>query len=1279
LNECDSKLNFTPEQETAINHRGGSLLVSAAAGSGKTKVLVERLLSLIDEGYNIDEFLIITYTRAAAFELRERIHEELLERLSAAPGNMRLRRQSLLCRGADIDTIHTFCSQILRDNAHLVGLPPDFRVIDESESDMIKNEVLDNILNESYDRLSISLSLDNHDNEAEKHFGIDALIDTVIDGRDDKRLSEIILDIHRRIQSTPDPKKWLSTQIASLQNADIAVITQSDCGKYLFEKLKNTVSYCREEMRKLSEEMENHPEFEKKYRASVDVTISQIEVLFEAFSRGWNEASRYRTVEFPRALPIPEYTELKAIRLRCNDELKRCAAELENSSEEHIKDMRELAPALSALLNLVSDFDKAYAGEKRRRSAADFSDLEHLTLSLLTDKDTGVKTELAKSISKRFKEIMVDEYQDVNSVQELIFNAVSQDNSNIFMVGDVKQSIYRFRLADPSIFLSKYEAFEEKALDKEERDNERGKGNSEAGKEPGNNDIGNKNTGLGDITGTKVHLSKNFRSCDNILEAVNRMFTNTMSVELGEMEYTDSEKLKPGRMVITQKQGKQGKQGLGEKSTAAVEVDILSMSQLETTPEEESPAVIQIEAMHVASRISDLIANSYMIPDGDNSERPLRYSDIVILTRSVKGVAWRFAAALAKQDIPASFAGGEGFFESVEIMSVISLLSVIDNPMQDIDLVSVLSGPVYRFTSNELAQIRALSSNTDFYGAIKGAAEHEIESDEIACKCKAFLNDIEEYRSVSADMPADRFIWHVYNKTALLGLVSNSKNSEKRRSNLILLAEYARKFELSGYKGLFGFLTYVRGLQSRGVDLTEGIDAKKAGGDSKDVVRIMSIHKAKGLEFPVVFLVNTTKRNNYQDLYSSVVFHKDLGVGSLLIDRKRNIKYSTLNRSAIQHKLKAEMMSEELRVLYVAMTRAREKLIITAAYKDSTKKMDKITALVPGPVAPQILSGMSSSGEWLISGLRGCSDDLVKFSLIDINVDESESRNITEIEKSALSAEQSSEHGTEQSDEQCVEPSTDRYTIKGTEHSSGDKQKFETKSFDFNYPYEQTSQLPSKLTVTGLKKRLDAEAVNASWTRIESDSAKSHKQPVFISRKDKLTPTERGNLIHYIMQHIDYNKCSSDSDIWKELQSLDEKGIVESEDISENDVLKIVNLFKSDIGMRIARAKDIKREFKFSLLSPAEDYFPGGGQDKILLQGVVDCFFEESGELVVVDFKTDSVSDKMIDEKDTQASQRAKQYAPQLKEYAKALERITGKSVKERIIYFFETDTSYQV
>ncbi|MDR2590839.1 MAG: helicase-exonuclease AddAB subunit AddA [Oscillospiraceae bacterium] len=1222
--------NFTPEQEAAIRHRDGALLVSAAAGSGKTKVLVERLLAYIDEGYNIDEFLVITYTRASAYELRERIYEAFQERLVENPGNLRIRRQSMLCRGSYIDTIHAFCTTVLRENAHLAGLPSDFRVLDESESSMLKTETAEKVLNEFYEEVK---------NEKE----LRKLIDNIIDGRDDKRLLEMIITIYDKLQSVKDPKLWIVDHIKSSDLKTIDDISETVYGKYYIERLTDRVVCCKNTLIKLRKVMRTYPEFECKWGPSVDTSIKDIKTLLKSLEKGWDYAHQHREIDYPRPEAISGYDELKRVREWCKTETRKIAVELETSSQEHIIDAKELSLTIETLLQLVVKFDKEYSAEKKSRGAVDFSDLEHLTIPLLYINNTSETTAIARNLGKRFKEIMIDEYQDVNEVQESIFTALSDNGNNIFMVGDVKQSIYRFRLADPTIFLHKHSKYK---LHKQYNTS-----NTSVKRDKEQNHIAEINN---QAAGTKIHLSKNFRSKSGILDAVNFVFENIMSKTLGEIEYTDSEKLIPGRVETQCKQGKQGKPYNNEENeqraksalvnlNKPVEIDLIDMATLEDIPDEENPKAIEIEAKHVANRIRELLETPYMIPDEKLGERPIECSDIAILSRSIKGVSWRFAQELSSIGIPIDYPGGVSYYNSVEIESILSLLQVIDNPIQDIPLVAVLTGPLYRFSPDTLAEIRSISPDSNYYEAIILSIEHERASAETSDKCKAFVNDIKSYRSLVSDLTSDRFIWYIYNKTGILAIYRAMKNGEIRQNNLLYLVEYARACEQNGYKGLFEFLNFVKAAKERDEDPTQGGEANITA--STKAVKIMSIHKSKGLEFPVVFLVNTAKRHNLTDLREPLVFHKDLGIGAFLIDRKRRVKYSTLAREAIKEKLKTELLSEELRVLYVAMTRAKEKLVISFTSRDIAKTVEKLAIFDICGTQPELLSSLQTPGEWVLAAIRNeSSDKLLVNTLSAQNVENAENKALKHPEWLLNNKNNSVSNLTNTSD------------------ISASK----TPDFDFIYKHKSSIDLPSKLTITAITKLNDDKAATAAWVNDYMANKALNEPPSFISGKEILSGAQKGTLLHLALQHIDYKMCSSDSNTWKELQRLASKGVINECDIDAIDTNQIVKLVKSNIGVRMTIANILKREFKFSILTPANEIYQNGVEDKILIQGIIDCFFEEDDRLVIVDFKSDRINNN-IDSK-------IKQYTPQLKMYASALERITGKEVKEKIIYFLDND-----
>ena len=1191
---AETDIVYTPEQREAICNRGGALLVSAAAGSGKTRVLVERLLSRVtgeNERCDIDDFLVITYTRAAAAELRGKIRGEIARRLARDPTNRHLRRQSALCHRAQISTIHGFCTEVLRENAGQAGITPDFRVADEGECTLIRESVLEDVLNERYERI-----------DEIPEFSL--LVDTMSAGRDDSKLVRLVLDAHGKLQSHADPGKWIDGQLEMLDLSGTHDAGETVWGRLVMARAQKTALYWLEEMRRTYEKMRAFPDFLKAYGDSFLASIDGISSFARALSEDWDTAAELSDVAFPTAR-ISGYEAFKAVRTKCKKAMESLRDTFSCRSSELIEDMEAVRPAVSELLRLVRDFDAAYGKEKRRRGLVDFSDQEHLTVRLLLDGE-GAPTPLAREISRRFEEIMVDEYQDVNEVQDLIFQAVSKDAKNIFMVGDVKQSIYRFRLADPSIFLRKYLRYP---------------------------DIG----AAAEDEARRVILPDNFRSRAGILQAVNFLFKNIMSTDCGEMDYTKREYLKAGAAFPPS----------GEPS---VELAVISAHRSEETDDEENLAKTDLEARCVARRIEELVTGGFAVSDGQGEMRPACYGDIVILLRSPKNKAERYAAALMERCIPVSLNQSENFYETVEISVTISLLSVIDNPLQDIPLISVLRSSVYGFTPDELAAIRSCDRTRDFYLALVTAAE----TDE---KCRAFLSELDGYRRLAPELSSDRLIWHIYGKTGMLAVMGAMKNGPERRDNLMTLYETARRFEANGYRGLFSFITYLTRLMERGEE-----PAERSRAAAGNCVQIMSVHKSKGLEFPVVFLADTAKRLNFADARSPLLIHPALGVGAKRLDLSRRIEYPTLARLAVGDKIVGETLSEEMRILYVAMTRAREKLILLASYTDAEKELKKLLPDDPGPIAPEVLLHTKSAADWIVmAALRRRESDALRFGAESAVVrDEGEPWLVRLIGASEI-----------------VRP-RNRCDLPGEEPVSASEEDIRALAakFSFVYPHQAAVNLPSKLTATELKGRFSdieaAEEADATVADIEQRRTQNMRRPDFITRRKGLSPAEKGTALHLVMQYIDYEKCTGEDSIRREIGELVRRDMITPEQGRAVDPRKIDAFFRSELGRRVLTADRVYRELKFSLLVPAGTVVPEGGDDEILFQGVIDCCIEEEGVLTIIDFKTDLVNE-------TTVSERANLYLPQIMSYARAMERMTKKPVESRILYFFALDRAVSV
>ncbi len=1162
-----SRFELTQDQKNAVCARSSSVLVSAAAGSGKTRVLTERLMAYVTDKTDpkdITSFLIITYTRAAAAELRSRILGELSLRSAEEPENRCLRRQTTLCYRAQIGTIHSFCTEILREYCHKAGLTPDFRVGDEDKCAELKEKALEKALDAAYDSIV-------------ENSGFAALADSVGAGRDDSRLASAVLELNEKMQSHPYPEKWAAVQFASLDVSGLNEASETVWGRELIENARRTAIYWLNRLDGVwtslfSNEAENSPIISA-YGESISETLTALRSFICALDKGWDSAESTLPIPFPRLRPLKNYdfeerkSALLSARDGCKEACKNLCAVFDSPSKKLLRELSATAPAMRALLELTLEFDRLYGIEKRRLNLLDFSDLEHFAVKLLCNPETGEPTETAKEISRRYTEIMVDEYQDVNAVQDLIFRCVSRGENNIFMVGDVKQSIYRFRLADPSIFIKKYHEFKEFVSTE-------------------------------DTESQRILLQSNFRSDRNILSACNHVFSNIMSETLGEIAYDGNAALIPPDNA--------------PPARGKAEISILAVPQTEDG--EERPDKTYLEAKMIAGQIRQLTGGSQTIMD-NGAERPIKYGDIAILLRSPNAAGAAFRRALSEEGVPVCAEQGGGFFSSPEILITISLLSIIDNPHRDIPLASVLSSPVFGFTADELSLVRTFDRDSDFYDALKKAsAESE--------KCKTFLETLSDLRALSSDIGVYDLLCMIYERLELPAIFTISDGSSSG-GNLMLLLEYAAKFEENGYRGLFDFLKQLKRMEDRGEE-----PVINASG-TENAVTIMSIHKSKGLEFPVVFLANTSREFNRMDLRSPVLIHSELGLGCKLTDTERGIEYPTLARRAIASRLNSEMLSEEMRVLYVAMTRAKERLYISCASKDPETLAAKLRENLSSPMEPEILKSHPSMAHWLISAALIENGGLFKLRIEtpSLDVASAEAENAIPIPQ--------------------INP------INGAALAEL------YKVMSWHYSFENSVRLPSKLTATSIPR--DDE--DADGEKIIKNRSYSFRLPDFAGGERPLTGSERGTATHIVMQFIDFDKTGTLSDIESEVERIKSLGQLTDRQAMAVDRFSILGFFKSDTGKRIISADRVHREKRFSLLCPAGVFFPGGGNESVLLQGVVDCCIEENGVLTIIDYKTDSVTQETL-------SDATEHYRKQLLAYAYAMSRMMRKPVASCLLCF---------
>ncbi|MDD5938004.1 MAG: helicase-exonuclease AddAB subunit AddA [Clostridiales bacterium] len=1155
--------------------------------------MVERLLNRVEAGADIDRFLVITYTKAAAAELRGRVVAELADRAAARPGDAFLRRQTTLVYQAQISTIDAFCAQFLREEGYRLELDPDFRLSDENEAQMLMEDVLQEVLEQRYETI-----------EPGGDFAF--LVDTMSAGRDDSRLMQIVLDIRGRIQSHPDPAAWLDRQERSFALEGVTDAGATPWGALLLEDARRQADYWAERMEELLDLAGGDDKLRECYAPSLEVTRRELLDLSRAAGEGWDAAALCAEIDFPRLKTVrncgdPAAQErIKTLRDHCKKRMGKLAELFSDDSAGLLADMRAVYPAIRGLFALVRDFEAAYTAEKNRRGVLDFSDLEHMTARLLTGAD-GRPTEIALRWGERFDEVMVDEYQDTNAVQNTIFDALTRGGRNLFMVGDVKQSIYRFRLADPTIFLSKYRSYRpwDEAAEGEPR---------------------------------RVLLSRNFRSRPQVLEGCNDFFRSVMSETFGEMDYTSAEALIPG-----------GTFHPGREEDYRVELNALDCSAGSDDGGEKAPRDL-LEARFAARRIRRMLDEGFPVSDGEGGLRPVRPGDIVILLRSPGTVLRHYAGALGELDVPWTAEGAEDFFGAAEIQVALSLLRIVDNPRQDVPLIAVLRSAVYAFSADRLAEIRAAAPGEDFYTALR-ADEGE--------DSRAFLSELDALRRQAEDESCDQFLWQLYDRTNLLGIYGAMDEGEKRRGNLLTLARLAREFESSGHKGLFGFLRSLQRLEESGRLTLSGAVGSEGG------VRIMSIHKSKGLEFPVVLLCGLARQLNRTDLQRPILFHPDLGVGPKRLDLDRMVEYPTLARMAVARQMDRELAAEELRLLYVAMTRAQEKLILTCALAGGREELEKLLPFAGAPVEPQALLDCRSPAQWvLLSVLARPEAEALRGGGFP--------------PPAAAGFSFGPEWDLRWEDAAPYQEVPRRPAPAAGEREAGGPDPEELSArFAWTYPHAGDVDLPSKLTATQLKGRtLDDEAAEET-----PRPARPFRfdRPRFAAGKLGLTPAQKGTALHLVMQYIDFDRCGSREGIAAEIARLVEEEFLTKEQGEAVDPARICAFFASDLGREVRSAPTLRREFKFSILVPAGRYYSrAGAGEQVLLQGVVDCFFETEEGLTVVDFKTDRVRGEAL-------LARAEEYRPQITAYAQALTEITGRPAARRVLWFFSEDRAVEL
>lgn len=1205
--------NWTNEQLQAIEGRGGNLLVAAAAGSGKTAVLVERIIQRICDENNpvdVDRLLVVTFTNLAAAEMKERIGGALNKALKENPLSKHLYKQSTLLNKASIMTLHSFCLEVVRENFFSLGIDPNFRIADDTEAQLLRIDVLEDLLEKYYQ-------------SSEEDDDFIKLVDAYGGQRDDGPIEDLIIKIHQFSQSNPWPDYWLDQVVDNFVSHDwfkellpSLTIELEGVRNYLVQAYKYAQS----------------PQGPLGYLNNIAQELAYVDDLIRAAQVSWQELYETFSQESFKRLPgikkgsVDENLQARVKELR--EKAKKKIKDLEDkyflrAPQEFLEDLTRIQPYLKTLCQLVKDFAKEYQERKAKKNLVDFNDLEHFCLQVLLAEDSQpglvLPSEVSLKLKERFVEVLVDEYQDINEVQETILSLVAKEN-NMFMVGDVKQSIYRFRLAKPELFLNKYKSYAFRA----------------------------------EAINRRIDLAKNFRCSKTIVDGVNYLFCQIMTPNVGEMAYDQKAHLVYGAQVP----------GEEEASLATpMEFYLLEKRQEEELPEELD--AIEREAQVIGQRILELIENKTQILDKKTNEfRSLTFRDIVILLRSPKGMAEKIMERFYHFGIPVYAELGSGYFSAIEVQTMLSLLKIIDNPRQDIPLAAVLRSPIVDLSAEDLTEIRLKSPQDSFYGSM---LKTSLEDTPLAQKLKAFLAKLEEWRTVARQGNLADLIWTLYRETGYLDYVGALPGGVERQANLQALHDRARQYEATSFRGLFRFLRFLERIEENKGDL----ESAKALSENENVVRIMSIHKSKGLEFPVVFVAGLGKKFNLSDGQQNIVIHKDLGLGPVFIDSEKRIKYPTIAKLVIENKILLETLAEEMRILYVALTRARERLILIGSVNNATKKIENWAEILEYQrleLPDSLLVQGKTYLDWLGLALIRHKGAAQLRSCIDYNkndgylIDDQSQWQFTVLTESVY----------EENDEEVAANLEFLEEIKDLKPLPVDAiyQEIIAEKLSWHYPYQELLDKGAKVTVSEVKHKFHKLKAEEEYKPYYGFS----KRPLFKQKAKGLSPEERGSAIHLVMEHIELDK-TIDADYLEEfLAYLENQEILTPEQRTAIDINYIIDFFQSDLGQRMQKSVKVKREVAFSLALPANEMYdlPSEIEEKILVQGVIDCLWWEEDGWVLLDYKSDRVQAGQIEE-------ILQKYTGQISLYTRAVEKILKAPVKERYIYLFNLGKSVPI
>ena len=1249
---------WTPQQKAAIDIRERNILVSAAAGSGKTAVLVERVIERIcdpEKPVDIDRLLIVTFTSAAALEMKERIGDGITKRLEMEPSNAHLQKQLHLLQRASISTIHSFCLKVIRNYFHQIEIDPAFRIGSEAELKLIKGETIEEVFEELFE-------------SGREDFL--RLVDSYTTPKSTTQLEEIVLKLYTFSQSTTWPRVWLQQAVGELART-YTTIDETKWASIVFADImtklegavmaaENALSLCRapsgpshyEPM--LESDLEQLRGLAPNGGLTPDIGLLSI---IESISRIKFQALSRKRYECDPDLK----DEVKALR---DDGVKKLVTGIQKdyvlgSEEDMLGQIHQMSQVMATLIEVVQLFSEKFQEAKAAKSLVDYNDLEHYCLDILLHKDSHegdiMPSIVAKELQEFYEEIYIDEYQDSNIVQETMLSVISREDKNRFMVGDIKQSIYRFRLANPLLFMEKHDTYNQ--------------------------------YDQGEIPGDRVYIDlvKNFRSRGNVLDGINFIFDQVMSRKVGEVTYDETAALYTGATYPEPEEGME----VG----GAIELHVIENTKDETKNEDQDEDELlkelskrEAETMLVATMVRDMIdgkkSPTHVYDRKIDSYRKIEPKDIVILLRTTLNAASNYVEALLSLGVGAFADVATGYFDTIEIQTVLALLSVIDNPMQDIPLLTVLRSPIVGLTLDELAVVRQAQKYGSYYEALisymegEEALEHEevLESGEakLLGKLQDFMAQFSKYRRWAIDLPMDELISKLFNHTGYYQYVGMLPTGIQKQANLRILKKHAAEFEGSSFTGLFNFMNYIDRVQKTSGDFAEA----KTVGENENLVRIMSIHKSKGLEFPVVFVCTTDKKFNTQDLIEPVLLHHTYGLGAKYIDVEDRVVYNTFPRMAISQQIKSENISEEMRVLYVALTRAKEKLILTGSVDNFEKTLKGWG---------QSLNRKTKTVGTYTAMKANCYLDWIGTAFMS-HPDAKEIRNLLQVgDTGYLREDETSQWSFKRWDKSEISGpiaiESDQLEIRKEELINWDTQQVYSPYKDeieqrlsWQYPFQKATKLPVKMTVSEIKQRWKSSDEETEVMNFHLE--KPTNRPSFMGERQKHTPAERGTMIHNVLQHLNLDNCQDEESIKGQVRDMILQGKVDSAVVDIINFRRVMDFAGHPITQRLRSSKDIYKEQQFVLLMDAKEVIPSfqeeAYEEDIMVQGVIDCFFAEDDKYVLVDYKTDYVPEGSG--RDVAISRIKETYAKQIEIYATAIEDITKHAVKERYLYLYSAN-----